>query len=124
VLEPGSIKITFGRYETKRGPQQGGKKSWIGADGLERRRLDVCDRNVGATHRFAFTGKNSPADDGNPLDIIGAYTYPKPERGPDGSTIVRVRTNSQHKVTKTESLFMLKGVVKTADLDLYRGELD
>ena len=124
VLEPGSIKITFGRYETRRGPQQGGKKSWIGADVPIAYVEPPSLKSVGATHRFAFTGKNSPADDGNPLDIIGAYTYPKPERGPDGSTIVRVRTNSQHKVTKTESLFVLKGVVNTANTDLYRAELD
>lgn len=124
VLEPRSIKITFGRYETKRGPQQGAKRSWIGSDVPIAYIEEPSLKSVGATHRFAFTGKNSPADDGNPADTIGAYTYPKPERGPDGSTIVRVRTNVQYKVVKTESLFVLKGVVDASNLDLYRGELN
>jgi hypothetical protein len=123
VLEPGSIKITFGRYETRRGPNQGRKRSWLGAD------IPICYveppslKSLGATQKFAFTGKNSPADDGNPADTIGAYTYPMPSRGPDGSTIVRVRTNTAFDVVKTESLFVLKNVVDTTNTDLYRNEL-
>jgi hypothetical protein len=123
VLEPGSIKITFGRYETRRGPNQGRKLSWLGADIPIAYTEPPSLKAIGATQKFAFTGKNSPSDEGNPADTIGAYTYPMPQRGPDGSTIVRVRTNTCYMVVKTESLFVLKNVVDTTNLDLYRGEL-
>lgn len=123
VLEPNSIKVTFGRYETKRGPQQGNKRSWLGADVPIAYVEEPSLKSIGAMHRFAFVGKNSPGDDGNPADTIGVYTYPKPERGPDGSTIVRVRTNVDYKIVKTESLFVLKNVVDITNLDLYNGEL-
>lgn len=123
VLEPNSIKITFGRYETRRGPQQGVKRSWIGADIPILYVEEPSLKCIGATHRFAFVGKNSPADDGNPADMIGAYTYPDPKRGPDGSTIVRVRTNVDWQVVKTESLEVLSGVVDATNADLYGTEL-
>ncbi len=123
VLEPNSIRITFGRFELRRGPNQGTKLSWLGADIPIAYVEPPSLKAIGATQKFSFVGKNSPADDGNPADTIGAYTYPMPQRGPDGSTILRVRTNTAFDVVKNESLFVLKDVVDKTNADLYRGEL-
>jgi hypothetical protein len=123
VLEPNSIRITFGRRETKRGPQQGAKKSWAGPDIVIAYLEEPSLKSVGACHCFAFAGDNT-GDGAGAGDPIAVYSYPDPKRGADGSTVVRVRTNRDYQIVKTESLFVLKNVVDYADADLYGTDLE
>ncbi len=130
VLRPKSIRITYGRYETARGPvlpANSKKKSWLGSDVVIAFNQDVSRSSLGAAQQFRFTGQNAGDESiqtENPGSPIGIYTFPAQHRGQKGSTIVRAITNRDYRVTRTSSLFVLKQCVDITNTTLYRNELD
>lgn len=111
-LEPGSIKIVLGRYNSQPLPNNGvgaplpvtTKKSFIGADVVmgyvEPPSLD----SVGFAHEFVFAGL-----DGN--DPIAVYEFDDPKVAPKGGLRVRVMTSADYRIMRPASGYILKGVV-------------
>jgi len=125
VLAPNSVHITQARYVDGRSPEAATKKSYIGPDVI----MAYCDEasvdSWGACKRFQMTGTPGGAIDGEFPEAaeLTVFTYEDKKRGPDGSTIVRVRSDVQYKVERTDSIWVLKDVVDTSD-PAYRSRLD
>lgn len=133
VLEPKSIRITRFRRETARGAvsQANSKKRSVIGPNMVIAYVEPPSRNsVSALQKFAFVGKRARINDvnfdlvnGDPRAPIGVYSYPMPNKGQQGSIIVKVITNVTYDLVRPQSIFVSLGVVDKTNESLYRKAL-
>jgi len=129
VLQPGSIRITRFRRETMRGAvsQSASKKRSVVGPNMVIAYVEPPKRDsVSALQKFAFVGDRARIKDvdfdlvnGDPRAPMGVYSYPRPDKGQQGSIIVKVITNVTYDVVRTGSLFVSLGVVDKTNTALY-----
>lgn len=112
-LEPGSIRVSVGRYNLNPDPNPGNypttvvpKKSYIGADVIMAYVEPPNPESMGFAHEFAFSGL-----DGN--DPMVVYEFEDPKIAPKGGMRVRVMCSADYRIMRPASGYILKGVVDT-----------